>query len=144
MNFTLKNIYFWLCQILVAGYRSFTVVSGLSCPTARGLLAPRWGIWTHVPCIGRQILNHWTTRGAPWISSWVTVTLPLCSEPFSGQLFGRDHGVSMPPTVYSLLFGIDGCWPYCHWWRWILLCLLFEWYQCFLGCVPVSAAPMML
>ena len=21
--------------------------------------------WTHVPCIGRQILNHWTTRGMP-------------------------------------------------------------------------------
>ena len=23
--------------------------------------------WTPIPCIGRQILNHWTTREAPWV-----------------------------------------------------------------------------
>ena len=26
---------------------------------------PRLGIQTHVPCIGGQIINHWTTRGVP-------------------------------------------------------------------------------
>ena len=26
---------------------------------------PGPGIWTHVPCIGRWVLNHWTTREVP-------------------------------------------------------------------------------
>ena len=46
--------------------RSVVVACGLSCPVARGILVPRQGIErTHVPCIGRWILNHWTTREVP-------------------------------------------------------------------------------
>ena len=35
-----------------------------SCPVACGILVPGPGIETHVPCIGRQILNHWATRNS--------------------------------------------------------------------------------
>ena len=52
----------------------------------------------------------------------------LCSEPFSGHLVGHDHGVCMPQAVCSFLFVMDWCWPRCHWWLWILPCLLFKWY----------------
>ena len=44
-----------------------------SVAVARGSVAPRrvesphTRDWTHVPCIGRQILNHWTTREVPVI-----------------------------------------------------------------------------
>ena len=36
------------------------VVQWLSCP--RHVLSSRISDWYHVPCIGRQILNHWTTK----------------------------------------------------------------------------------
>ena len=39
---------------------SIVVVNQLSCPSARGIV-PEQGS-NHIPCIGRQILNHWTTR----------------------------------------------------------------------------------
>ena len=39
---------------------SVVVVRGLSCPEACGILQTR--DQTRIPCIGRQILNHWTTR----------------------------------------------------------------------------------
>ena len=46
-----------------AGF-SLVVVCGLSCPVAGGILVPQPGVkhWKHVSNIGRQILNHWTTR----------------------------------------------------------------------------------
>ena len=41
------------------------VVSGLSCPLACGILVPQPGVEPQVPCIGRQVLNPWTTREVP-------------------------------------------------------------------------------
>ena len=45
-----------------------STVSGFSCPVACGPL-PWSNLWTRdwtcVSCIGRQILNHWTTREVP-------------------------------------------------------------------------------
>ena len=42
------------------------VMRRLSCLAARGIFSVAHGIFprdrTHVSCIGRQILNHWTTR----------------------------------------------------------------------------------
>ena len=38
------------------------VEHGLSCSAARGIFLDQG---TRVPCIGRRILNHWTTREAP-------------------------------------------------------------------------------
>ena len=56
--FNIYLFYFWLHGVLVAACR-------LSCPAACGILVPRPGIRTCVPCIGRWILNHWTTREVP-------------------------------------------------------------------------------
>ena len=39
---------------------SIAVEHGLRCPVACGIVLDRG--WKHVPCIGRQIPNHWTTR----------------------------------------------------------------------------------
>ena len=36
---------------------------GLNSSAACGILVPMG--WTHMPCIARQILNHWTTREVP-------------------------------------------------------------------------------
>ena len=41
---------------------SVVVVHGLSCPEASGSSQTR--DQTHVPCIGRQAFNHWTTSEA--------------------------------------------------------------------------------
>ena len=41
---------------------SLVSAPGLSCPGACGILVPQLRDQTHVPCIGRQILNHWITR----------------------------------------------------------------------------------
>ena len=42
------------------------VTHRLSCLTARGIFSVAHGLFpmdqTHVSCIGRQILNHWTTK----------------------------------------------------------------------------------
>ena len=42
---------------------SVVVIQGLSCPKACGILQTRDE--TGVPCIGRRILYHWTTREVP-------------------------------------------------------------------------------
>ena len=44
---------------------SVVVAHGLSCPMACGILLDEDR--THVPCTGRQVLNHWTTR-KDWVS----------------------------------------------------------------------------
>ena len=50
----LKYLFIWLHQVSV-------VVHGLSCPSARGILASLPGL-EPASCTGRLILNHWTTR----------------------------------------------------------------------------------
>ena len=45
---------------LEGSWASVVLVLGFSCPKACGILLDR--DQTHVPCIGRWILNHWTTR----------------------------------------------------------------------------------
>ena len=78
---TLLFICFWLCQVLVIacgilsncgvqvlecmGY--VAVANGLSSPAARGIFSFLIGDWTHVSCIGRRILNQWTTREVPFV-----------------------------------------------------------------------------
>ena len=86
---TLKNIYFWLCQVLLCmgflqlwgGGPLLVVLHGLLIAVASlfggqrlcsaGLVAlkhveySRTRDRTYVPCTGRQILNHWATREVP-------------------------------------------------------------------------------
>ena len=40
---------------------SVLVAHGISCPEAYGMTRD----WTHIPCTGRWILNHWITREVP-------------------------------------------------------------------------------
>ena len=42
---------------------SVVVMCGLSCPEAYGIFLDQG--WNLCPCIGRWILNHWTTREVP-------------------------------------------------------------------------------
>ena len=44
---------------------SLAAAFGLCCPMTRGNLRSLSRDWIRVPCIGRQILNHWTTRNIP-------------------------------------------------------------------------------
>ena len=105
-------IHFWLRWVFVSALRLPLVAesggysrcglpasccSGFSCCGAQALgtwasvAAPRhvgssqsWD-WTHAPCIGRQILNHWTTRRAPtklfnlYVSGSISLCISLCS-----------------------------------------------------------------
>ena len=43
---------------------SVVVAHRLSCPASCGILLDR-GYWTHIPCTGRWIFNHWTIREVP-------------------------------------------------------------------------------
>ena len=66
-------IYFWPRQVLVAAHGLFVAVRRLLSSCSMRALLPR-SMWdpsypirdrTHVPCIGRQILNHWATGEVP-------------------------------------------------------------------------------
>ena len=48
--------------VVVGALASLVVTCGLSCFTACGDLSSLTRDRTHVPCIARQILNHWLTR----------------------------------------------------------------------------------
>ena len=79
---------------------------GFSCCEVRaqwlwhmGLVAP-WDVesswtkdWTYAPCIGRWILNHWTTREVPW--SWIFM-LSLTSNIY--------HGIKEYEIVYLFFY----------------------------------------
>ena len=54
---------FSCCRTLALERRLSSCAQGLSCPKARGIF-PDQGL-NPVPCIGRQILNHWSTREVP-------------------------------------------------------------------------------
>ena len=69
-------IYFWLHWVLVVAHRILVVLSVFSLVEVHGL-SELWLLglvvlshvessptsdWTHIPCIGKWILNHWTTR----------------------------------------------------------------------------------
>ena len=49
---------------------SVVVAHQLSCPAPCGILHSLTRNQTHIPCIGGQILNHWTTREVPLSESW--------------------------------------------------------------------------
>ena len=67
-----KTLWLWCMGSLIVVYplqSMWTLVTWthrLSCFAVRGVLAPQPGAQTHVPCIARQILNHWTDGQLPW------------------------------------------------------------------------------
>ena len=61
----------WLLLLQSASYRcmaSVTVVHRLSC--LRHAKSFQTRDWTYIPCIGRQILSHWTTREVQFYSTF--------------------------------------------------------------------------
>ena len=61
--------------------------------TWASLLRGMWNLssptkdWTWVPCIGRQILNHWTTRGIPIALLWWNLSSERIWEKMNGGLW---------------------------------------------------------
>ena len=47
------------------GCTVFTSCGAWVCPMAYGIFLDQGSNWTYVPCIGRQIFNHWTIREVP-------------------------------------------------------------------------------
>ena len=64
---------FSCCRTLAGCAGSVVVAHGLSCPMACGVF------WTRdracVPCIGRWILNHWTTKKSSFAACHVNVSI---------------------------------------------------------------------
>ena len=75
------SFFFFGCTRSVLQYRgcyewaSLVLGCGLSCPEVIGISVPQPGT-EHVPWIGRQILNHWTTREVP--RHWFLLVKHLC------------------------------------------------------------------
>ena len=92
------NVFIWLHQVLAA----WCVIFVMS-PWHTSLVAPRHmgssqtRDQTHVPCIGRQILNHWATREVP--ECWF-LNYKVCCPP-KGKL--KVEEVNAPPeaTVFK-------------------------------------------
>ena len=62
----------WLLLLQSTGLRE----PGTSCPMACGIFWTKDG--TLVPCIGRQIHNHWTTREVPHVSFLSDYSFLVC------------------------------------------------------------------
>ena len=81
---------FSCCRVQAVGaYASVIVTQGLSCSEVCGISPDQGYLWGQcVPCIGRQIPNHWTTREAPNLpflmgneAYWLLVkTRKLCGQ----------------------------------------------------------------
>ena len=54
-----------LFLVVVHGGFSLVVALRFNCPVACEILVPQSGMEQAFPCMGRQILNHWTTREVP-------------------------------------------------------------------------------
>ena len=53
-------------------HRLFAALCRLGCSVAFGDLSSPISDQTHIPCIARQILNHWTSREVPLIFCFYT------------------------------------------------------------------------
>ena len=60
-------VFFWLHWVFVRA-------CGLSCPMTCRIFRTPTRDWTCVPCIGRQILNHWPTREDPVLPIFMCFT----------------------------------------------------------------------
>ena len=64
---------FSCCRALAGCAASVVGAHGLSCPTACGIFLDQGP--TCVPCIGRWILNHWTTKKSSFAAFHVNVSV---------------------------------------------------------------------
>ena len=110
------SLFFWLCWVFVAVWgllllqsmalelSSLIVVCWLGCSEAFEILTPPTRDWTHVPCIGRWILNHWTIREVPSCSLLSTCyTFRLSKSYFSASYsFWMNYSVFVPKESHSI------------------------------------------
>ena len=78
--------FFWLPRVFTVALRLF--IAGCSMQTY--LPCGMWDLssptrdWTQVPCFGRQIINHWTTKEVPGLVFWQEHFRPWITEtPFT-------------------------------------------------------------
>ena len=75
-----KYIIFLAVLGLSCGMQDLCCSCRLSCPVAcRTFYFPTPG-WIHIPCIGRQILNHWAPKEVPVSSSFLRPVLEICFD----------------------------------------------------------------
>ena len=71
-----KYLFIWLHWVLVTAHGVFFASSGIFRCGAQYMWLPldMWDLcsltqdWTRIPCIARWIVNHWTTKEAPFLS----------------------------------------------------------------------------
>lgn len=75
----------------------------LGCPT-RGR--------THIPCVGRWLLNHWTTSGLVFLSDWseAELGLKLRCFMFLFYLCSSLHALSLGSLIFFGGMVFDGSW----------------------------------
>ena len=128
-----RDLLFWSTGSRYMG--SGVVVPGLNCPEAHGPSQIRE--WTHVPWIGRRILNHLTTSVCLVTQPCPTLYNPKDCSPPGSSVHGDSPGKNTGMGCHVLLQGIfptQGPNPgLLHCW-WILYCLshqgslrLLEW-----------------
>ena len=61
--------------------------------------------WTCTPCIGRQSLNHRTTREVPWPIFWVRKK--VCSLPWEGEYPQIREKAGLPFSPVRLIFTME-------------------------------------
>ena len=95
-----KKKLFWLHWVFIAACTGSVIVApGLSCPATCGILDP-----ARVPCLGRWILSHWTTREVPVLSflSFWDVNGPPPKLPILTLIevqMGGEHGENFADIV---------------------------------------------
>ena len=116
LSCSLFFFFFWLCWIFVAVWGLLLLQSTgprarqSACGVLAGLLR---GIWdlnsptrgrTHVPCIGRWILNHWTVREVPSCSLLSTCYTFQLSQSYFGasSSFWMSYSVFVPKESHSI------------------------------------------
>ena len=103
---TVCGIFCWSAQTLHMWHRlqstwdSVAATHGFSCSMACGILVPQPVTWTHVPCIARQILDHWTTREVPGSYYFNKTSLFLPIRAFAHGLPAAWHAT--PPITTHL------------------------------------------
>ena len=108
--------FFWLCWVFVTIWGLLLLQSTgpraqqSACGVLAGLLR---GIWdlnsptrdrTHLPCIGRWILNHWTVREVPSCSLLSTCYTFQLSQSYFGasSSFWMNYSVFVPKESHSI------------------------------------------
>ena len=87
---------------VVAAHRLSSCGTRVQMPCGMWYLTSPTRDWTCVPCIGRRILNHWTTREVPVCSLLILKIVSLCLNSLKFN-YGWDLSISLVFTDNQLL-----------------------------------------